>query len=133
MNNGGIKMDILNINGYFCIEMDILYRNGHSACIQMDIFPQINIILPLSGRLQTFQRFMTKLTTVILPHDRRIFLTVVYFGDDGLQRARNIITRASREANFRKIKLLTLNETFSRGKALQVKSLGAFFFFFFLL
>ncbi|KAF2349682.1 Chondroitin N-acetylgalactosaminyltransferase [Trinorchestia longiramus] len=80
----------------------------------------INIILPLSGRLQTFQRFMTKLTTVILPHDRRIFLTVVYFGDVGLQRARNIITKASREANFRMVKLLTLNETFSRGKALQV-------------
>ncbi|KAA0203244.1 hypothetical protein HAZT_HAZT005636 [Hyalella azteca] len=80
----------------------------------------INIILPLSGRLQTFQRFMTKLTTVILPHDRRIFLTVVYFGDDGLQRARNIITKASRDASFRMVKLLTLNETFSRGKALQV-------------
>jgi chondroitin sulfate N-acetylgalactosaminyltransferase 1/2 len=63
---------------------------------------------------------MTKLTTVILPHDRRIFLTVVYFGDDGLQRARNIITKASRDASFRMVKLLTLNETFSRGKALQV-------------
>ncbi len=39
---------------------------------------------------------------------------------EGLQEVRNIITSASKEAKFRHIKLLTLNETFSRGKALQV-------------
>ncbi|XP_071541616.1 LOW QUALITY PROTEIN: chondroitin sulfate N-acetylgalactosaminyltransferase 2-like [Panulirus ornatus] len=80
----------------------------------------INIVLPLSGRTETFRGFMDKLVTVILRHDRRVFLTVVYFGHEGLQQVRNIITNASKEAKFRHIKLLTLNETFSRGKALQV-------------
>lgn len=81
---------------------------------------QINIILPLSGRIDTFRGFMDKLGSLILRHDRRLFLTVVYFGHEGLQEVRNIITSASKEAKFRHIKLLTLNETFSRGKALQV-------------
>lgn len=81
---------------------------------------QINIILPLSGRTETFRGFMKKLTGLVLRHDRRLFLTVVYFGTEGLREVRNIITSASREAKFRHIKLLTLNETFSRGKALQV-------------
>lgn len=80
----------------------------------------INIVLPLSGRTETFRGFMDKLVTIILRHDRRVFLTVVYFGHEGLQEVRNIITNASKEAKFRHIKLLTLNETFSRGKALQV-------------
>ena len=71
--------------------------------------------------MDTFKGFMEKLVTVILRHDRRIFLTVVYFGHEGLQEARNIITKASKQAKFRHIKLLTLNETFSRGKALQVR------------
>ena len=71
--------------------------------------------------MDTFKGFMEKLVTIILRHDRRIFLTVVYFGQDGLQEARNIITKASKQAKFRHIKLLTLNETFSRGKALQVR------------
>jgi len=80
----------------------------------------INIVLPLSGRIDTFKGFMDKLVNIILKHDKRIFLTVVYFGYEGLQEVRNIITNASKEAKFRHIKLLTLNETFSRGKALQV-------------
>ncbi|RXG68399.1 Chondroitin sulfate N-acetylgalactosaminyltransferase 2 [Armadillidium vulgare] len=80
----------------------------------------VNIVLPLAGRLDTFKRFMEKLVKLILRHDRRVFLTVVYFGYEGLQEVRNIITKASKQSNFRHIKLLTLNETFSRGKALQV-------------
>lgn len=80
----------------------------------------MNIVLPLAGRLDTFKGFMEKLVKLILRHDRRIFLTVVYFGYEGLQEVRNIITKASKQSNFRHIKLLTLNETFSRGKALQV-------------
>lgn len=66
---------------------------------------------------------MDKLGSLILRHDRRLFLTVVYFGHEGLQEVRNIITSASKEAKFRHIKLLTLNETFSRGKALQVSGM----------
>ncbi|ROT76333.1 Chondroitin sulfate N-acetylgalactosaminyltransferase 2 [Penaeus vannamei] len=64
----------------------------------------INIVLPLSGRTETFRGFMDKLVTIILRHDRRVFLTVVYFGHEGLQEVRNIITNASKEAKFRHIK-----------------------------
>lgn len=94
--------------------LTVVTRDPHSTR-QM-----INIILPLSGRIDTFRGFMDKLGSIILRHDRRLFLTVVYFGHEGLQEVRNIITSASKEAKFRHIKLLTLNETFSRGKALQV-------------
>lgn len=93
--------------------LTVVTRDPHSTR-QM-----INIILPLSGRIDTFRGFMDKLGSLILRHDRRLFLTVVYFGHEGLQEVRNIITSASKEAKFRHIKLLTLNETFSRGKALQ--------------
>ncbi|XP_064110589.1 chondroitin sulfate N-acetylgalactosaminyltransferase 2-like [Macrobrachium nipponense] len=88
--------------------------------VQQNTKQLVNIVLPLSGRTDTFRGFMDKLVAVILRHDRRVFLTVVYFGHEGLQEVRNIITNASKEAKFRHIKLLTLNETFSRGKALQV-------------
>ncbi|XP_076318118.1 chondroitin sulfate N-acetylgalactosaminyltransferase 2-like [Tachypleus tridentatus] len=80
----------------------------------------INLILPLSGRIDKFRSFMEKFVKVGIKLDKRIFLTVVYFGEDGLQDVRIILTKISRENHFRNIKLLTLNETFSRGKGLQV-------------
>lgn len=80
----------------------------------------INIILPLSGRIETFRSFMDKFVKVCIKHDKRVFLTVVYFGQKGLQEVRIILTKVSRETKFRNVKLLTLNETFSRGKGLQL-------------
>lgn len=80
----------------------------------------INVILPLSGRIDTFRSFMDKFVKVAIRYDRRVYLTVVYFGQEGLHDVRLILTRVSREAKFRNIKLLTLNETFSRGKGLHI-------------
>ena len=54
------------------------------------IHHQVNIILPLSGRLTTFHRFVRQLVHVIYPADKRVFLTVVYFGTEGLQEAREV-------------------------------------------
>lgn len=79
----------------------------------------INIILPLSGRIEVFRSFMEKFVKVGIKHDKRIYLTVVYFGEEGLREVQMILTQVSRQTRFRNIKLLTLNETFSRGKGLQ--------------
>uniref|UniRef100_A0A1B0C9S7 Hexosyltransferase n=2 Tax=Lutzomyia longipalpis TaxID=7200 RepID=A0A1B0C9S7_LUTLO len=83
----------------------------------------IHIILPLSGRSATFQNFMDKFFRIALTHDRRVHLTVVYFGHEGLQEARAIMSRvlgAKNGGNSSNLKLLALNETFSRAKGLRV-------------
>ncbi|XP_024082829.1 chondroitin sulfate N-acetylgalactosaminyltransferase 2 [Cimex lectularius] len=79
----------------------------------------IHIILPLSGRVQTFQGFMEKFVKIGLKNDRRVLLTVVYFGEEGLAEARLIMSKsAGRNSAF--LRLLALNETFSRSKGLKV-------------
>lgn len=78
----------------------------------------IHIILPLSGRISTFQGFMEKFVKIALKNDRRVQLTVVYFGEDGLTEARQIMKKivAQKSSYSSNLKLLALNETFSRGK-----------------
>lgn len=98
--------------------------------IQMVGFPKvhdkelIHIILPLSGRTATFQSFMDKFVKIALKNDRRVHLTVVYFGEDGLSEARSIMSRVlamkNSGGNSSNLKLLALNETFSRAKGLRV-------------
>lgn len=95
--------------------------------IQIETFPKqrdrdkeiIHIILPLSGRTATFQSFMDKFVKIALKNDRRVHLTVVYFGEDGLTETRSIMSRVlaakNNGANSSNLKLLALNETFSRG------------------
>ncbi|XP_053675010.1 chondroitin sulfate N-acetylgalactosaminyltransferase 1 [Anopheles nili] len=84
----------------------------------------IYIILPLSGRTATFQSFMDKYVKIALKHDKRVHLTVVYFGEHGLSAARTIMSRVIGMKNSggtdANLKLLALNETFSRAKALRV-------------
>lgn len=92
--------------------------------IQFERFPKtadkeiIHIILPLSGRINTFQGFMEKFVKIALKNDRRVQLTVVYFGEEGLSDARQIMKRiiAQKSAYSSNLKLLALNETFSRGR-----------------
>lgn len=84
----------------------------------------IHIILPLSGRTATFQSFMDKFVKIGLKNDRRVHLTVVYFGEEGLSEARSIMSRVlmtkNSGGNSNNLRLLALNETFSRGKGLRV-------------
>ncbi|XP_044737998.1 chondroitin sulfate N-acetylgalactosaminyltransferase 2 [Chrysoperla carnea] len=84
----------------------------------------IHIILPLSGRLSTFQSFMEKFMKIGLKNDRNVYLTVVYFQDEGLSEARAIMSRIlslkNSGATKRNLRLLALNETFSRSKGLRV-------------
>lgn len=80
----------------------------------------VHIILPLSGRTSTFQGFMDKFVKIALKNDRHVYLTVVYFGEEGLVEARSIMSRVlstrNSGGNASNLKLLALNETFSRGK-----------------
>lgn len=84
----------------------------------------IHIILPLSGRTATFQSFMEKFVKIGLKNDRKVHLTVVYFGEEGLSEARTIMSRVlvtkNSGGNANNLRLLALNETFSRGKGLRV-------------
>lgn len=84
----------------------------------------IHIILPLSGRTATFQSFMDKFVKIGLKNDKRVHLTVVYFGEEGLSEARAIMSRVlmtkNSGGNANNLRLLALNETFSRGKGLRV-------------
>lgn len=80
----------------------------------------VQIILPLCGRTSTFQGFMDKFVKIALKNDRHVHLTVVYFGEEGLMEARSIMSRVLGQknsgGNASNLKLLALNETFSRGE-----------------
>lgn len=44
----------------------------------------INLILPLKGRIETFRHFMERFIKICIKIDKRVHLTVVYFGVDFL-------------------------------------------------
>ncbi|XP_037948150.1 chondroitin sulfate N-acetylgalactosaminyltransferase 2 [Teleopsis dalmanni] len=83
----------------------------------------INIILPLSGRTSTFKSFMENFMKLIINNEQHLHLTVVYFGEKGLKDVRIIMSRAIKASNglySSRMKLLALNETFSRAKGIRV-------------
>ena len=80
----------------------------------------INLILPLSGRVDKFRQFMDRFSKVCIRVDKRVFLTVVYFGMEGLTEVKTIIGAVSKTYRFKNIKLITMNEKFSRGRGLQL-------------
>ncbi|XP_076875881.1 chondroitin sulfate N-acetylgalactosaminyltransferase 1 [Brachyhypopomus gauderio] len=80
----------------------------------------INIIVPLSQRADKFKQFMHNFREVCIKQDRRVHLTVVYFGRDQANEVKGTLEHTSRELNFRNITLIQLNEEFSRGRGLDV-------------
>ena len=80
----------------------------------------VNLILPLAGRVDKFQQFMERFARVCIRVDKHVYLTVVYFGDSGLNDVKNIIGKISKSYRFKNIRLITLSEQFSRGRGLQV-------------
>lgn len=79
----------------------------------------INLILPLSGRLDKFRTFLENFVDVCVRWDKSVFLTVVFFGQDGKDELETLMTNVSRAENFTDYKLIFTNETFSRGYGLQ--------------
>ncbi|XP_028830499.1 chondroitin sulfate N-acetylgalactosaminyltransferase 1 [Denticeps clupeoides] len=80
----------------------------------------INLVLPLSQRADKFRHFMQNFREVCLKQDRRVHLTVVYFGQEQVNEVRQTLENTSREMNFKNFTLIQLNEEFSRGRGLDV-------------
>ena len=78
----------------------------------------INIIITLQGRLERFKAFMQMFVDVCVKRDDRIFLTVVYFGQKGIDEARQILKNATKDIQFRNYIFYTLDIEFSRGRGL---------------
>ncbi|KAK7934249.1 hypothetical protein WMY93_005145 [Mugilogobius chulae] len=70
----------------------------------------VNIIVPLSKRLDTFRQFMSNFRRVCIQQDGRVHLTVVYFGRDQIHQIKAIIDQTTRETRFRSFTLILLNE-----------------------
>ncbi|XP_072881501.1 chondroitin sulfate N-acetylgalactosaminyltransferase 2 [Hemitrygon akajei] len=87
----------------------------------IDISHQIiNIIVPLSGRTEAFAQFMQNFRDVCIQQDKQIYLTVVYFGQEGLEEVRRILEVTSSETNFHNYTLVSLADEFSRGRGLDM-------------
>uniref|UniRef100_A0A8C5WLA8 Hexosyltransferase n=1 Tax=Leptobrachium leishanense TaxID=445787 RepID=A0A8C5WLA8_9ANUR len=80
----------------------------------------INIIVPLSGRTEAFAQFVQNFRDICIQQDKRTFLTVVYFGDQGLLEVRRILKALESETGFRNYTLIPLKEEFNRGRGLEV-------------
>ncbi|XP_047109666.1 chondroitin sulfate N-acetylgalactosaminyltransferase 2-like [Schistocerca piceifrons] len=87
--------------------------------------PTVHVLLPLApGPAAHFRAFMDKFVRIALKNDRRVQLTVVFFGEDGLAEARSAMSRAlslsPRGGPPDQLRLLALNESFSRSRGLRV-------------
>ncbi|XP_071467399.1 chondroitin sulfate N-acetylgalactosaminyltransferase 2 isoform X2 [Marmota flaviventris] len=80
----------------------------------------INIIVPLAERTEAFAQFMQNFRDVCIHQDKRIHLTVVYFGKEGLSKVKSILESVASESNFHNYTLVSLNEEFNRGRGLNV-------------
>lgn len=78
----------------------------------------INLIVPLSGRIDTFVKFMEMFVDQCIKKDKRVFLTVVYFGEVGLEKVKNILHNVSLEHHFTHYKVIEKQDNFSRGVGL---------------
>ncbi|KAF3842362.1 hypothetical protein F7725_024313 [Dissostichus mawsoni] len=80
----------------------------------------INIIVPLAGRVDTFSQFLHNFREVCIQQDRRVHLTVVYFGPEGLHEVESSLEKMSREESFSNYTLVPVDEEFSRGRGLDI-------------
>ena len=77
----------------------------------------VNIVVPLSGRLNTFKQFLS----FVMPKtvdDQYMYLTVVYFGEEGRDEAKALLRFAASEHNFDQYMFIAKEGNFSRGAAL---------------
>lgn len=78
----------------------------------------INLVVPLSGRVDTFVQFMEMFVEQCIENDGRIFLTIVYFGEEGKDEVMEILKRTAEEHNYESYRIIERDESFSRGVGL---------------
>ena len=87
--------------------------------VQVQMFDKrnewINLIVPLSGRTDTFKQFMEMFIETCIQTDQRVFLTVVYFGEEGKEEAKEILEKAATENHYSHYKFIERSDKFSRG------------------
>jgi chondroitin sulfate N-acetylgalactosaminyltransferase 1/2 len=84
----------------------------------------INLILPLSGRIDKFKLFMENFLAVCIRWDRRVYLTIVFFGLEGKIELQNIASNISQAENFTNYQIVYSDKPFSRGLGLQKGALA---------
>ncbi|XP_046860911.1 chondroitin sulfate N-acetylgalactosaminyltransferase 1-like [Xenia sp. Carnegie-2017] len=78
---------------------------------------RVNVIIPLSGRQAQLKLFLKHFGDCCL--QLNVYLTVVYFGDDGKQDVINSLKEFEKKKKFRNYKVIFSNAYFSRGVGLQ--------------
>lgn len=87
------------------------------------INPPINLILPLSGRYKVFKRFLNMYEDACLKEAEFSKLYVILFRNERTPKEFEMTVRLINQFNskyYDSIKVLQSNETFSRGRALQL-------------
>lgn len=79
----------------------------------------INLVLPLSGRLERFQNFIDLFINVCIKKDKNVYLTVVLYGEKDFQFVKKILHGLEKDYGFRKYELVMRDKEFSRGRALN--------------
>ena len=75
----------------------------------------INLVVPLSGRVETFHQFMEMFVEQCIKRDGHVFLTIVYFGEESKEDILQILTDTAKNHNFESYKFIEKSESFSRG------------------
>jgi len=79
----------------------------------------VHIIVSLSQRIDAFQQFLQRYRQLVT-QDNNVDLTVVYFGDDGLEKVQSLVREFNASLNGDKVHLLITSGKFSRARGLQI-------------
>ena len=79
----------------------------------------IHVVLPLQGRVAQFQKFMERFLHIGVVQDKRVSLTIVYFGKNLLSKIEQVIQLSKKVSQFEDIHLVQLKGNFSRGRGLN--------------
>ena len=89
--------------------------------VVMEIFNKqdewINIIMPLQGRLDKLEVFLTMYSDIVMK-DSKLFLTIVYFGEAKKMEAKRLLEDTTKKINYTNFVFIEKSGNFSRGGGL---------------